>query len=285
MKSLARRWQPGSPRCCNCGCEVTVTRTGDAVHAGAGFLPAVPGVVCPACLELSDGLAITDLRAAAAAHILLAQPFERRTSEAVQAVLDLHGWQPDVVAAGALRLHADGKSRDAYSLLRSAAEHGEDAGFFLVEQAGLRLLDGETGRAHELLLETDEEDHPRWHLMRGNLAASVGRIDAAREHWQQQVQVSPDEPLGWQTLGWHLLHDRQDPAAAAACFSGACRLFPQHQEFRAWLGESLFHQGKAAEALTELEAAQRLDPVDAQFSAGLEALVAEVREAAAAGEG
>lgn len=283
MKSMAHHWEPGAVRCCACERPLEVTRTGDAVSAGAGILPSVPGAVCDGCLAHADGLAVADLRAPAAVHILVAQEFERRTVTAVQALLDLYGWEPEVVSAGALRLHADGKARDAYRLLDAAAAAAADGGYYLVEKAALLMLDGETGRAHDLLLETDADDHPRWHLVRGNLAHAVGRPDAAREHWREQVQANPEEPLGWQTLGWHLLHEQQDATAAAACFSGACGIFPQHQEFRAWFGEALYRQGRNAEALAELEQARALEPVDAEFSRGLDALLAEVRQAVASG--
>ncbi len=269
--------------CCGCGRPLAADRSGDAVTAGAGFLPAVPGAVCPTCVDLAEGPVLADLRAPAAAHILMAQEFERPTAQAVQAVLDLYAWDPDVVAAGARRLHADGKAGQARRLLEDAAAASDDPGFYLVEQASLLLLDGQLGQAHDLLLETLPEDHPRWHLLRGNLAHAVGHADAAREHWREQVQASPEEPLGWQTLGFHLLHERDDPAAAAACFQGACGMFPRHQEFHTWLGEALWRQGRPQEALAALEQARGLEPVDAEFTRGLEALIAEVRRAAAAG--
>ncbi len=283
MSSRDPHWRPAEVRCCNCGRTLEAVRTGDAVTAGAGFLPTVPGAVCPTCVDLAAGPVLADLRAPAAAHILMAQEFERPTAAAVQAALDLYGWDPEVVAAGARRLHADGQGRLARGLLEDAGAASEDPGFYLVEEAALALLDGQPGRAHELLLETLPEDHPRWHLLRGNLAHAVGHADAAREHWREQVQASPEEPLGWQTLGFHLLHERDDPAAAAACFQGACGMFPTHQEFHAWLGEALWRQGRSREALTTLERARTLDPVDAEFTRGLEALIAEVRRTATAG--
>lgn len=278
------RWQPGPVHCCNCERPLTVARSGDAITAGAGVLPAVPGAVCETCLPLAAGPVLADLRAPAAVHILLAQEFERGTPEAVQALLDLYGLEPEVVAAGARRLHADGAASEARDLLETAAATADDAGFFLVEQAALRLLDGDLGGAHELLLETAADEHPRWHLLRGNLAHAVGHADAAREHWRAQVQESPEEPLGWQTLGWHLLHERQDAAAAAACFTGACGIFPQHQEFRAWLGEALLQQGKPEEALAALEHARGLQAVDPDFAAGLEERIGTLRRTLDTGE-
>jgi len=253
-----------------------VRRGADTADAGAAVLPHVPGAVCDACLPHVDGLAVAELRAEAAASLLQTADFETRTPEAAQFFLDLFGWVPVVVAAAALRLHADGKPHDAYALLDAAAAAGP-APFFRVEKAALLLLDGETGQAHDLLLATGPDDHPCWHLHRGTLAHAVGRPDAAAEHWRQQIATRPDQPLGWQTLGFYLLQQQGDLAAAEDLYRRACAEFPRHQEFRAWLGDALQRQGRAREALAELEAALALEQVDAEFAAGIEETVARLR--------
>lgn len=277
--ALGRRtWTPGPLRCCSCDRALDVRRQGDAANAGAAVLPDVPGAVCDACLAHVEGLAVADLRVPAAVHMLQTGDFEVRTADAAQFFLDLFGWEPAVVAAAALRLHADGKPRDAYHLLAAAASAAPSAARYLaVERAALLLLDGETGKAHDLLAATTEDDHPCWHLHHGALAHSVGRPDAAAGHWRRQVEIRPEEPLGWQTLGFYLLQERDDAAAAEAVYRQACTAFPRHQEFRAWLGEAIHRQGRPQEALAELEAARALEPIDQTFTDGLEQLIRQIR--------
>jgi tetratricopeptide (TPR) repeat protein len=231
------RWLPGPMRCCACERPLDIVRSDNACSAGHGLLLDVPGAVCERCLPTVAGPVVTDLKATAAARLLLSLEFEIRTDRAAQFFLDLFGWQGEVVAGGAMRLHADGKADLAYRLLRDAGQAGHEH-FFMVEEAALRLLDGQSGRAHELLLEAGPEDHPCWNLHHGTLAYSVGRPDAALEHWRRQVETQPDELLGWQTLGFFLLHERSDLRAAIRHFETACRRFPDHPEFSEQLEEA-----------------------------------------------
>lgn len=247
MIFAGQRWQPEDLRCSGCDAHLTVQRREGTAAAGAGILPDIPGAVCESCLPLAAGPAITDLKAAAAAGLLQSLAFESRTEKAVQFFLDLFGWQREVVASGAMRLHADGKAPAAYRLLAAAAK-ADPQPYYLVEEASLRLLDGETGRAHDLLLASGAQDHPCWHLHRGTLAFSVGRGDAALEHWRSQVAERPEEPLGWQTLGYHLLQDLGDLPAAIRHFQQAVERFPRHPEFADWLRqaqERLAHERRA----------------------------------------
>jgi tetratricopeptide (TPR) repeat protein len=237
MRRERRQWQPGDLRCCSCDANLVVTRQADTVTAGAAILPGVPGAVCERCLPLVEGLAVQDLKAAAAATMLCEAPFEARTEPAVQFFLDLYGWQPDVVAGGAMRLHADGRPAAAYRLLDGAMA-AAPAGFYQVERAALLLLDGETGKAHDQLLATGPDDHPCWHLHRGTLAYSVGRADAACEHWRLQTEARPDHVAGWQTLAYYLLFQAGDVAAAAELLERATALFPDHPELGQWLAEA-----------------------------------------------
>ena len=231
---------PGLLYCCSCARGLETVRSADSASAGAGILPHVPGAVCQACLSLVEGPAVTDLKAAAAAQMLQSLDFEVRPEHAAQFFLDLFGWNAEVVASGAMRLHADGKSGLAYRFLQAALE-ATGLRWFMVEEATLRMLDGETGRAHDLLLATGPEDHPCWHLHRGTLAYSVGRPDAALEFWRQQVEARPDQLLGWQTLGFYLLHEKGEPQAAVRHFEQAGRHFPGHPEFLNLLEEAREH--------------------------------------------
>ena len=137
---------------------------------------------------------------------------------------------------------------------------------------------GETGKAHDLLAVTTVDDHPNWHYFNGILAHSVGKGEAAAEHWRLQVEVNPTEFEGWLPLGFYLMQEVGDYEAGEAHFRQACAQHPRHQECRAWLGDALLRQGRNKEALVELEAALKLDPVDEEFVAGIKAFVAEIRE-------
>ena len=182
---------------------------------------------------------------------------------------------PQVVGACAVRLHADGKHREAYALLKNA--HGEGpAGYYDVEKAALLLIDGETGQAYDLLAATSAADHPRWHHWNGVLAHSVGRQEAAAEHWQLQIEAHPEDFESWLPLGFHLMQERRDFIKAEAYFRDAIDQHPQHQEFRAWLGEALLQQDRRDEALAELKAAREIPATDPRFVAGLEELITEL---------
>jgi Flp pilus assembly protein TadD len=176
-----------------------------------------------------------------------------------------------------MRLHADGQQREAFGLLRNARAAGP-AGYYDVERAALAVIDGETGQAHDLLAATTADDHPRWHHWNGVLAHSVGRVDAATEHWRRQVEAHPEEAEGWLPLGFHLMQDRQDFPEAEAYFRRAVDQHPQHQEFRAWLGDALLRQGRRDEALAELKAARDLEAVDPRFAAGIDDLIAQIEQ-------
>lgn len=271
------KWQPRPLHCCDCGCTLDLTRNGTKVNAGAAILPELPGAVCNQCLDHVDGLAVTDLEVEAAVHFILATKFEVKSGEAVQVYLDLFGWEPSIVGAIARRLHADALPTWAGNLLKDAREHGS-AGYYDSERAFLLILDGETGKAHDLLTATTVDDHPSWHHFNGILAHSVGEEEAAVEHWRLQIEVNPAEFEGWLPLGFHLMQEAEDFEAGEAHFRQACAQHPGRQECRAWLGDALLRQGRAKEALVELEAALKLDPVDDDFVAGIKAFIAEIRE-------
>lgn len=275
MPAPPSSWQPRPTRCCDCGRAIELVRDGGKVSAGGGILPEFPGAVCEDCLVLADGMLVSDFKAEAAVHFIHATHFELKTAAAVQSYLDLFGWEPVIVAAGAMRLHADGKPRDAFALLKAARAEGP-AGYYDVERAALLLIDGETGQAHDLLTATTAGDHPKWHHWNGVLAHSVGRTEAAVEHWRLQLEAQPEDFESWLPLGFHLMQDRQDYPAAEAYFRRACERHPAHQEFRAWLGDALLRQDRCDEALVELKAARELKPVDERFAAGIEELIAEL---------
>ena len=276
MRANRRQWRPRPATCSSCGQAIEVVRDGDAVTAGAGFLPTLPGAVCAACLEHVDGMVVADLRDAAAGHMVAGMQFEQKTVDAVQTFLDLYGWQPQVIGGAAIRLHAENHPADAKDLLDAAIEAGDTPNYFKVEKAQLLLLDGETGQAHDLLSATSADDHPCWHLQRGILAHSVGRPEAAAEHWRLQIETQPEELMGWKMLGFHLIQELDDHAGAEAHFRAACEQFPRFMEFRAWLGDALMRQDRKQEALVELKAALELDPIDDEFTAGVQSLVADL---------
>ena len=237
-----------------------------ALTAGAGVMPNVPGVICERCAPVAQGPLAPMLMDNQTDGMLRSAAFELETPEAVQVFLNLWGWEPLVMAGAAMRLHLDGYDSDAHSLLEAAAKgNAKHARWFQVEQASLRTMDGSYGKALDLLNETGEKDHPCWNLHHGVLAQTLGRKEAALEHWLRQVEIEPEEPMGWKVLGWYYMQESQDYSAAEALMRRAVERFPEWMEFRAWLGGALHRLGRPDEALAELRAAQSLDPIDDEF--------------------
>jgi len=276
--SLGRRtWSPNTLKCCDCGATLKVERTEKKVAVDAAFAPGIPGAICHQCFMHIDGLKVPDVETKDAVHLIQGQDYEIKTVDAIQAWLDFFGWNAPVAGACASRLHAENKSREAYDLLKAAREH-TDPGFIDNERAMLLLIDGETGQALDLLTSTTAADHPRWHLHNGILANSVGKIEAAAEHFKLQIKDHPNEILGWSALGFHYMQEMGDYPAAESTYRQACELFPTKQEFRAWLGDALLRMDRHREALTELESSLFLEPLDERFSAGVEDLIVQIRE-------
>lgn len=258
-----------------------IAREDDAVSVGAGFLPNLPGAICDTCLPVVDALVVAEVRDEAASHMLRTADFEIPTDDAVQEYLSIHGWVPEVVTAGAVRLHMDGRRTDAFDLLDAATAAVPDrAGWFKVEAAALRTLDGDVGRALDLLEATTPRDHPCWHLHHGLLAHGLGRRDAALEHWYAQVEQSAEEPLGWRILGWALIQSDAPADEMAELMNQAIGRFPDVMEFRAWLGLSHFKAGDRAAALRELELSRTLRPLDEAFGHEVDELIARLRGSA-----
>jgi len=272
-----RTWSPNTLKCCDCGVALKVERTDKKVVVDAAFAPGIPGAMCDKCFMHIDGLKVPDVETKDAIHLIQGQDYEIKTVDAIQAWLDFFGWNAPIAGACAARLHAENKPRDAYDLLKAAREH-TNQGFIDNERAMLLLIDGETGQALDLLAATTAEDHPRWHLHNGILANSVGKIEAAGEHFKMQVKEQPKEFAGWLAMGFHYMQEIGDVPAAERTYREACELFPTKQEFRAWLGDSLLRQDRPREALAELESALFLDPVDERFRAGIEDLIVQVQE-------
>jgi len=273
-----RHWQLQPVTCCSCGDELTVERQDLALVAGAGFMPNVPGAICERCLPVAEGPVAMMLLDDDADSMLRTAAFELETPDAVQVFLNHWGWEPLVIAGAAMRLHLDGYGSNAFALL-AAAQSGAPAkaNWFKVEEASLRIHDGEVGQALDLLEATSEQDHHCWNLHHGLLAQSLGRKDAALEHWRRQVEVEPEEPMGWKLLSWYYMQESEDFTAAEQLMRDACERFPKWMEFRAWLGNALYRQDRKTEALVELEASRFLDPIDEEFREQVSEFIALVQ--------
>lgn len=273
-----RQWRRQPVTCCACGDPLEVVRHDLALVAGAGFMPNVPGAICERCLPVAEGPVVPMLLDDATDTMLRTAAFELETPDAVQVFLDHWGWQHLVISGAAMRLHLDGYGRDAHGLLEAAGRGNRGRKpWFMVEQASLRILDGEVGQALDLLEATGEGDHPCWNLHHGLLAQSIGRKEAALEHWRRQVEVEPEEPLGWKLLSWYYMQESEDFEAAEQLMRQACERFPRWMEFRAWLGNALYRQERHQEALTELEASRFLDPIDEEFREQVNEFIEQVR--------
>jgi Flp pilus assembly protein TadD len=148
-------------------------------------------------------------------------------------------------------------------------------------------------RDSESLFRQTVESTDRATLMRVNLGKALeakGRVDEAREVYEELVAVAPGSPDGYVNLGV-LAHARGDLAGAEALYAEALRVAPRSGEALYDLGLLRKRAGRTAEALQLFERARqsgfgkaevysqlgslywsggRLDEAEATFRQGLE---------------
>jgi predicted negative regulator of RcsB-dependent stress response len=93
----------------------------------------------------------------------------------------------------------------------------------------------------------------------GDLLAKDGRPDAALETYRKSLDIRPDDPDTWYSIG-HVLRETHDLEAAGAAFARALELRPNDATAMYWLATNLMDQGRLADAEAMLEQVLQADP-------------------------
>jgi tetratricopeptide (TPR) repeat protein len=228
--------------------------------------------------------ALNASRTRKAAHLLLAEVYERRGDKAAAeeasrraaALPEDEPW-PDrfdeevkqlrtgkqVFLARADRLMRQGRMADAIALLRQTVKDYPDAsgGWLLLGRAFVAKQD--LGSAEEALrtasrLASDSVEIP---FYLGGVRFLRGDPREAAVYFRQAVKLKPDFALAYYNLG-HCLMRLGDRQGAIEAFRSAVSCKPDYADAHVNLGELLLQTGPGNEAFTHLRHAAQLNPRD-----------------------
>ncbi len=103
----------------------------------------------------------------------------------------------------------------------------------------------------------------------GVMLSSVGRIQEAKEHFQNALRLKPNNAEAAYNYGV-LLYTQGDFAAALACLRESLRINPRSSEALNYAGICCLRLGDAAGAIGYFEAALQLDPQNPTFRGNLD---------------
>ena len=159
------------------------------------------------------------------------------------------------------RLHAD-RSTELMSDLVRAAPHSAWVHFANAQvQESLERYDAAIQEYQNVL--AAEPNMPGVHYRLGRVILLAPRspesIQKARKAFEEELAISPRNADAAYELG-EILREQEKYEAARDYFSRAVREHPEFVEARIGLGRTLLKQGRAADAVTHLREATRLDP-------------------------
>jgi tetratricopeptide (TPR) repeat protein len=159
------------------------------------------------------------------------------------------------------RLHAD-RSTELMSDLVRAAPHSAWVHFANAQvQESLERYDAAIQEYQNVL--AAEPSMPGVHYRLGRVMLLAPRspesIQKARKAFEEELAISPRNADAAYELG-EILREQEKYEAARDYFSRAVREHPEFVEARIGLGRTLLKQGRAADAVTHLREATRLDP-------------------------
>ena len=112
------------------------------------------------------------------------------------------------------------------------------------------------------------------HSNLGNVLARQGKLPEAIQHFEQAIQLKPDDARAQNDLGSALVLQGKLPEAIQH-YEQAIQIKPDSADFWYNLGLALARQGKRAEAVQQYERAVQLKPDDAEVLGTLAAAYAE----------
>ena len=128
----------------------------------------------------------------------------------------------------------------------------------------------EDAAGYEMLVES-QPDHAGYHNDLASVSASLGRFDAALEHYGEAARLKPD----WAAAHYNvatLLAARGRLEEALTHFTRAIALRPDHAQSHNNLGAVLQALGRRDEAVAHFRRAVALDPANTQAQSNLKKL-------------
>jgi tetratricopeptide (TPR) repeat protein len=148
-------------------------------------------------------------------------------------------------------------------------------------RAELGQLLGKQGKTEEALAQLHRaallQPDAATHYRMGILLAAAGRAGEAAAEFTEAVRLDPNHADAHRNLGISLAMTGNLPQAAEE-FGAAVRLNPEDGKARFNLGVALANLGRTREAIAQLSEAVRIDPDSAQVRAALDDAMAQERE-------
>ena len=141
-----------------------------------------------------------------------------------------------------------------------------------MELAAFTGMDNDPQSGLEIMRDVSPEAI-RYHVVKGNLYRAANQWDEAADCWKMAIKTDPTDEIAWFNLGYYLLSVEERFLDAEQHYQAACDAFPEERRFRAFLGDSLFYQGRKSEALKEYHRALPMQGGDSQFEDSLRNMI------------
>jgi tetratricopeptide (TPR) repeat protein len=266
--------------CYRCGTRLAIQQGPNGLSTDGKIVVNIPAVICDSCADSvldqvpdPPGLVcVAELTETTAASLMSTREFVDAIGRAAELFTALFPTSVDVARAAAERLHSGGDKQAAYAVLNRAVKQCEDAATLYVEMAAMAGMDGEAAYGLKFL-ELVPSSTERYHVIKGNLLNGTGDWSAAAAEWQQGIDADPTDFIPWVNLGHYLLWVKGDLPAAEDHYRRACQAFPDVRQFRAFLGDTMFNQGRSVDAMREYEAALAIPDSTPEFEASIRKMI------------
>lgn len=267
--------------CLCCQRMLNIELVGNAYRSEGQITLNLPGVLCAgSCIdEMLDQvpdppglISVYELSCEDASAALLEISLLTSPESAAAFFLNLFPSSAGVIRSAAIHLHISGEIDLAYRVLEEYCRGSDNPHGIMLELAGFYGRDGKP-KAALCLLEEIPEKTTRYHVIKGNVYRQAGEWSKASECWKKATITDPSDKIAWYCLGHYLMHIKKSHFEAEKHFRCACQIFPEERKLRAYVGDSLFFQGKKDDAYKEYMAAMELEEEDDDFEISLKKMI------------